>query len=519
MGEGRPASDPAPVLPEDGPPPDTLIARTARGMGWVVGWRAMTRLLGLISPLMLMRLLAPADFGLVALGTGFVLAVDALSFIGVEDAVVRERDPDRDCYDTAFTLNAARGAITALAVAAAAPAIAAFFKEPRLANVLYALALSALLGGAENVGILQFRRDLAFHKEFQMMIAPRLIGIVAAIGTALAFRSYWALVVGILTNRVLHIVMTYTMHPHRPRLTLRRWRDMTGFSLGTWLVSLALLLRDRSDNFVIGRMLGPTSVSYLALGSEIGLMPVLELAMPLCRALYSSFAMIRNDGGKVDAIYARFAASTLLLVMPACIGLALVAGPLVRLAVGAQWLPVIPLIAISGLAGPSIVFGLLSRTLLEAYGQLAVTFWLIMAFWVVRLGAVIAATRQYGLIGGVGAAALVMLVEQGAGTALACRRFAIAPADLVRRMWRIGVATAAMAAAVWASALARGDRLPPVLALAAASALGAAVYTLVLLALWQASGRPDGAERDALRILRRVAARLAQMLGHRARLA
>jgi lipopolysaccharide exporter len=68
----------------------SMLVRTAMSTGWIVGWRMATRLFGLVNTLILVRLLVPGDFGLVALGTSFVVAVDTLSTLGVEDALVRE---------------------------------------------------------------------------------------------------------------------------------------------------------------------------------------------------------------------------------------------------------------------------------------------------------------------------------------------------------------------------------------------------------------------------------------------
>ena len=92
----------------------SILSRTALGAGWVVAWRMLTRVLGLISTLILVRLLAPADFGLVALATSFALALDACLSIGVEDQLVRSNNPRPALYHTAFTLNLFR----CLAVAA-----------------------------------------------------------------------------------------------------------------------------------------------------------------------------------------------------------------------------------------------------------------------------------------------------------------------------------------------------------------------------------------------------------------
>src|SRR3954467_1306308 len=98
----------------------SVAQRAAMGAGWIIAWRMATRNLGLLSTLILVRLLEPADFGLVALATGFISAIDALSAIGVEDALVRTPVLNRDTYDTGFSLNLMRGLLTALLVAAIA---------------------------------------------------------------------------------------------------------------------------------------------------------------------------------------------------------------------------------------------------------------------------------------------------------------------------------------------------------------------------------------------------------------
>ncbi|HWT09257.1 MAG TPA: oligosaccharide flippase family protein, partial [Roseomonas sp.] len=98
-----------------------ILARTARGAGWVVAWRMATRLLGLVSTLVLARLLLPEDFGLVALATSFAFALDACLALGVGDQIVRAHEPDRDMYDTAFTINLLRGLLVGAMVAAATP--------------------------------------------------------------------------------------------------------------------------------------------------------------------------------------------------------------------------------------------------------------------------------------------------------------------------------------------------------------------------------------------------------------
>src|SRR3954447_6711104 len=204
----------------------SILEKTARGAGWVVAWRMITRTLGLFSTLILVRLLAPSDFGLVALGSSFSVAIEAFSWIGLEEGVIRHKQPSPALYDTAFTLAILRGAVVGAVIAAAAYPGALFFEERRLVWVIAALGFTAFIEGFINVGTVEFRRDFSFQNEFRLFLLPRVLSVITAVSLAAVYRSYWALIAGIVSNQALRVVFSYTMHPYRPRLRLVAWRDL-----------------------------------------------------------------------------------------------------------------------------------------------------------------------------------------------------------------------------------------------------------------------------------------------------
>jgi lipopolysaccharide exporter len=498
----------------EGPAPavGSLLLRTAQGTGWVIGWRMATRILGVISTLTLVRLLLPSDFGLVALSASFAQSIEAFSVLGVEDAVVRERAPTRDVYDTGFTLNALRSVTTAAVILALAIPASSFFAEPRLANILAALAIATLLDGFTNIGIVDFRRDFAFGKEFLLWILPRLVAIVATLVIAFVWRSYWALVVGSLVSRILRVIFSYYMHPFRPRFTVRAWRRLIGYSTWSWAVSVIGLMRDRSDTILIGRMLDPTRVGIFAIGAEVAALPTTELVEPLCRAAFSGFAAGRNADLTPGDTYLRIIATMALLTLPAGVGISLVADPLVNLAFGTLWAGAVPLVQVLALAGTLTVFGLISGTLFSAHGLLRQMFELSVATLILRVALLIFLIDRMGLYGAALAAAIAIAVEQSLYVVLTVRHFAVRPADLFRHTWRCLLATAAMAAVLLRSGLGGHTAAPEAGALAQqlvlAVLVGMATYTAVLLAAWLAAGRPPGAETDFLALARRLSSRV-----------
>lgn len=481
-------------------PPDTILGKTARGAGWIIGWRMATRLLGLVNTLTLARLLVPGDFGLVALATGFAGSLDSLSSLGVEEAIIRLGSKDREIYDTGFTINLLRGILTAgLIIVLAGPA-ARFFHDPRLAFVLVALSLSAFFSGLMNIGTVEFRQDLAFDKEFVLLVIPRVISVGITLSLGIALRNYWALVAGILAAGFLRAGMSYFMHPYRPALSLRSWRKIAAFSAWTWLLGLGALIRSRSANLVIGRMLSVRAVGLYEVGLEIAWLPTSELIAPLGRACFPGFVALRDSGRVISESYLRITGAMALFTIPAGVGLSLIADPVVRLAFGSQWLSMIPVVEILALAGTMTVFRIVSSALFSAYGMLRSMTIIAAGTTAFNLIVTVVFAELWGIVGAAAGVGLASAVEQITYIALTSRWFGVTSRGLLRVTWRGSAATVAMAAVMYGTGLgwtpAIGDTAVLAIRLLESLSLGIVVYSVVLVLLWITSGRPPGSEAD-----------------------
>jgi lipopolysaccharide exporter len=488
----------------DSPPsPDSLLVRTARGAGWVMAWRLGMRALGLVSTLVLVRLIAPADFGIIALATGFMQTIDGMLTLGTEEAVIREAAPGPAFYDTAFTLNLLRGVSVTVLVAALAYPAATFFADPRLGPVLLFVACLPILDSTANIGAVDFRRDFAFHKEFAIMVLPKLCGIIAAITTAVLTHSYVAMLAGMGVNRALRVVMSYVMHPFRPGLSLKAWRGLAGYSLWTWVFSLAVLVRDRCDSLLLGRLMNTAAVGFYSVGAEVAALPTTELIEPLGRAAFSGFAAGRQENADPGETFLRLIGSAALLTLPAGAGLSLVAAPLVALAFGDGWEQAVPVLRILSLSFTVMVFGHLSLHLLSAHALLGRLVGITLAGAAVRVALLVFLIPRFGLTGAAVGAAIAVVLEQSLTVATALRRFHVDARAIVRRIWRPVIAAAAMAGVLSGSGLGWTDD-PDLIRLMEAAFAGASVYATVLLGSWVLAGRPEGPETDVLALLRRA---------------
>ena len=486
--------------------------RIARGAGWLYGYRWLERLLDLVSVVVLARLLAPEDFGLVAIAASIAAIIEGLSDFDVNKALIqiREATPKagrrqaaRSLYDSAWTLSALRGLLAALIMAI----IASLLSGERIAAVVSALALSPLLKGLSNPRFVAFERDLVYDRLAYLTLGARIAAFVATLAVAVLTRSYWALVVGILIGALASMVLSYALKPYRPRFSFSRWRQIFAFSGWMSLTTMVTTLSMETDKIIVGRLLGVADAGLYFMTQRVGVLPTRELVSPLQRILFPSFSEIAGDRTRLRRVVVESINVLGSLSLPAGCGFALVANDFVPLALGEQWPAIVPLLMI---LTPFLgLRGTLSMALpcVMALGRTRLLFKVSAVYALIHVPAFVAGTALFGLIGAVGSIVLAGLFYTYLNAWLLRRTLGIAAGEVLRALRRPLAAVALMAAAV----LALGNVLPlglfsaegSWLSLALKIVAGAAIYCAVLAALWRFEGRPAGIERRLLQVLSR----------------
>jgi O-antigen/teichoic acid export membrane protein len=486
----------------------SVLSRTAIGAGWTIGWRFATRAIGFCSTLVLVRLLTPEDFGIVSLAIGLFQALDSVAGFGIEGAIIRAECADREIYDAGFTITVVRGIFTSLVLAAVAVPVARFFGNAHLVNVVYVLAAGWLVSAFQNVGIIEFRRRLAFDMEFKIQIIPRIVSLAVTIPAAFIWHSYWALVYGIVASRLLTVGLSYVMHPYRPWFGVAGIRRIFAFSFWEWIIGLLNLIGGRADTFIIGRLLGAGAVGVYGVGGEIASLPSTEIVAPLCRVLFSGFVEEHRDGNTGSASLLRVLSVLALVTFPLSVGLSLVAYPVIEIGFGAGWVGAVPLVQVLGLSATVSLMSAVGETLFSARAWLGTILWMTAAGTVLRLALLLLLIPDYGLLGGALAIAVMAVVQELAYIGMSMRRLNIAIGRMLGSVVRPALAVAVMAATLFSAGLgwtsADHGNAELGIDLCMAVVLGALVYTGSIFALWLALGRPAGAEADALAIIKKI---------------
>lgn len=487
------------------------MGRLAGGAAWMVLFRFVDRAIGIASTLFLARLLVPADFGVVAMAMSVISFIELATSFSFEIALIQKPDPLREHYDTAWTLNIlvaiAGGLVTTLLSAQAAR----FYDEPRLTPVMLAIAVGWAVSGFENIGTVEFRRAMNFRREFLFFSYKRLVSFLVTIAAALMFRSYWALVIGMVSGRVAGVALSFLMQKFRPRLSLKATRELLSFS--GWMVAnnLAGVALGKVPHFFVGRTLGSHALGVYALGSDIANLMHTELVAPINRALFPGYSRLAGTPDQFRRTCLDATAIILLMVLPASVGAAVLAKPIVKVLLGDQWTDSVEIIQILALSGA--VTAVLSNNA-SAYLALGLPR-LVTLILASRLASLLAAlvvlSHFYGLVGIAAAEAVAAVVCTCVSYPLLFWQLRLSAAEFSRTVWRPIVASAVMAATVYASnqPIAGDGFTDAIRQILLGVPLGVAVYLSMLYILWGLSGRPESAERivaqratDAFRQLR-----------------
>lgn len=488
-----------------------MKTKIARGAMWLGGARGAINLLAFANTLLLARLLVPEDFGLVAIALAISGIIGSVTELSLSSALVQHDDPEDRHFDSAFTLNALRAALLGGLLAVLAVPVAALYDDARLAPVMFALAAITATGGLANPRLAALTRELNFSREFMLSVASKLAGFVVGVAIAWVWRSYWALIAGVAAASLANVALSYLLVPGRPRFRLSGARDLLSFSIWLSLGQIIQTMNYRFDSLAIGYFIGKPPLGAYTFGDNLASLPTREATTPIARALFPAFSRMKGDTARMGDAYRRAQALLFAVALPLGCGFAVLAEPMVHLAVGDKWNAAIFVIEVLASFFAIQTLSSAAGPLAMAMGETRALFRRDLALFAIRLPLLVAGLVLGGLKGVVIARAISGTSWTLVNMALAKRMTGVSLtrqiAGNTRAMAAVGVMVLAVELLV--RAFVPGEAMiERLVALAVMIGAGGIVYAGTSLALWMAAGRPDGPEAEAIALVRAILGRI-----------
>lgn len=323
-------------------PGDTVREKAFSGLVWVYGFQFVEKALKAAQLIIFARLLSPEHIGIVSLSTIAASAVDAMSQAGFKMAVIQSADKDNDTLNTAWSLSFIRGILIYCILFVFAPWIAIFFKTPVLVTVLRVMALSHVLIGMQNIGVVLLSKGLDFKRYSIWESSGIIANFCISIPLVFIWRNEWAIIAGLLLAEVAKTCFSYILHPYRPRLVIKWAVTKRLMDFGIWIAGTKLTeyFSNQLDKIVLAKLFGVTELGIYAMSFRIVALPKNTMGQ-LASITFPSFSHIKNDNRSISEVFLIYFDSIVLFIFPILGCIFALTPSIVTLILGPKWSPAI----------------------------------------------------------------------------------------------------------------------------------------------------------------------------------
>jgi PST family polysaccharide transporter len=325
---------------EESGPAQRLGQRALDGILWAFSGAAAKGMIQILVLVVLARLLDPNAFGVVAAALLVVRLAASLSTAGVGAAIIQKQDLEPQDVSTAFAFFLLTGAAASIAIALAAPALAALFRMASLQLVLVVLAPAVLLESAGELASMLLRRRLHFRHLAAAALASYVLGYaVLGVGLAVLGLGIWALVGAHIAQTAIRTVLLLLLEPHAKslRISMPALAHLIRFGGGLVFWRLANACAIELDKFVVGRWLGAEALGLYGRAHHLAVAPATFLGQGVLMVLFPVMSKMQQDKERLAASYRRGVTLANLVTAPASAVMALMAVEIIAVLLGAQW--------------------------------------------------------------------------------------------------------------------------------------------------------------------------------------
>lgn len=362
--------------PDTGLPGRHLDHSLAHSLAWraVADWSS--QIVSWTAFLIIVRLLSPADFGIVAMAIVVFSYLRIFGEFGIPVTVVTLRDLTEDQLAQINTVAALLGLACFGSACLLARPVAFFFKTPQVGPVLIVACITAISLGLRAVPEGLLERDLRLNLLSVMNAVRDVVSAVATLAMAFLGMGYWSLVVGNVLGFTARSLIILAIRPHRfawPRFEsirgpLRFGRHVL-VSVTAWTAYSTL------DSVTAGRVLGKSALGFYGLAWNLANVPLEKVTSLVTTVVPSYLAAVQNDPPALRRYFRTLTEIMALAAFAPTIGLGLVAAEVVPIALGQKWYPSIPALEVlSVYAAVRSVAALLPKVL-TAVGNARFVMW------------------------------------------------------------------------------------------------------------------------------------------------
>jgi lipopolysaccharide exporter len=373
---------------------------TAGGV-WVMYEKIVKYGLSLLQTVILARLLGPEEFGVLGIGLLLIDIVSTFSQTGADYALIYYQTDAKHYYDSAWVLSIGRGIVVGCVLLLIAPLGSSFFSEPRAPDVIRLLALSKVVEGFANIGIVSLRRQLKFQRIFAFESTAALSELLVTVGLALWLRNVWAMTFGLLFAGVLRTGLSYVFISYRPSFRIDKQVMHELFKYGRWVNTSSIMqfILNEGDDLVAGRVFGSEVLGIYQMAYRLSNLPATQITYVINQVVFPTYAALQKQKSRLSRAYLMTLRFTSILIFPLSAGLIFLARPFVVSVLGEDWISTIELVQVLSVWGLTRAIWATTGPLYQAVGAPQFTTKLLLIRVVIQLLLIWPFLSLWGIVG------------------------------------------------------------------------------------------------------------------------
>ncbi len=356
--------------------PDSLKNQVVDGLKWSILAKLFTQVFSWISTFMVIRMLTPDDYGIIAIAMVFITFISMFSTSGLISALVRTQERNRTSGDQIFTLSIFLNILMSAGLVLVAPLIADAYDNPALKEVLWVLAAINPISSLSVVPVAHLQMEMRFKDKAVADGIAGLIGAVTAFTCAFMGMAYWAL---IFANIALNITRTiglmwFAKSKFGFTSNMSGARDTFAFAINVQLGTFVWFLYNKFDTIIIARLLGVDKVGVYNVGSEVASIPMSKVGGIVNDVGFAAFSKVKGDRKASEGYLKKANRMIGMLSFPVFFGLSVVSNELVLALLGEKWSEAGVVIMALALIFPLRMSNMISTNYANAMGEARFTF-------------------------------------------------------------------------------------------------------------------------------------------------
>ena len=351
--------------------PQSLKQKSVKGVAWnlteLIGRQGINLVLGVI----LARLLTPADYGLIGMITVFFAVAQVVVTGGFGQAYIQKKQVNDLDANTVFFTNLVFS-VTAYGVLwVAAPAIARFYEQPALINLIRVMAIVVIINAFNIIQMAQVTRAVDFKRKTKITLTATMASGIAGITAAYYGLGVWSLVIQQMSNQFLTTVGLWITTRWVPRFQFSMGSFKNLFTFGAWVLA-ASIIRTVFDNIyilIIGKFFPAAQLGFYTKAKQFQQLAGRQIPQAVSAVSFPVLSQLQDEKIRLKRGVKKFLTHSLAFTAPGLVTLMVMADPFVRLLLTDKWAPMIPYMQLLCIAGFLYPVHLVNVEVLQAQGR------------------------------------------------------------------------------------------------------------------------------------------------------